>query len=56
MEDVRMYLLAEWQKPKRNERLNIQVRREINYGAESLCRSLKLMSLAPSFTLHKLRY
>lgn len=56
MEDVRIYLLAEWQKPKRNERLNIQVRQEINYGAESLSRSVKLMSLAPSFTLHKLRY
>ena len=56
MEDVKIYFLSEWQTPKQSERLNIQVRQEISYGAETLNRDTNWMSFAPSFTIHKLRY
>lgn len=53
MEDIRIYLLAEWQKPKWNESLIVQVWWEMNYKAESLNRRI---SLASSLTVRKLRY
>ena len=40
MEDTRVYLLAEWQKPKWNDSLIVQVRWEMNYGVEPLSRRI----------------